>query len=90
MLRHHRRLQTGGAESCFKKYICPDKFWWHSGMAVTEHKILAYYNRCSSAERISNINSDKLVVLDAGSVSQFGTVEECSKAGIYRSLLKDA
>lgn len=52
----HMSGSAGGAESCFKKYICPDKFWWHSGMAVTEHKILAYYNRCSSAERISNIS----------------------------------
>lgn len=43
------------------------------------------------AHRLHTISdSDKLVVLDAGSVSQFGTVEECSKAGIYRSLLKDA
>jgi ATP-binding cassette subfamily C (CFTR/MRP) protein 1 len=43
------------------------------------------------AHRLHTISdSDKLVVLDAGCVSQFGTVEECSKGGIYRSLLKDA
>jgi ATP-binding cassette subfamily C (CFTR/MRP) protein 1 len=42
------------------------------------------------AHRLHTISdSDKLVVLDAGCVSQFGTVEECSKGGIYRSLLKD-
>ena len=43
------------------------------------------------AHRLHTISdSDKLVVLDAGNVSQFGTVEECSRGGIYRSLLKDA
>jgi ABC-type multidrug transport system fused ATPase/permease subunit len=42
------------------------------------------------AHRLHTISdSDKLVVLDAGCVSQFDTVEECSKGGIYRSLLKD-
>jgi ABC-type multidrug transport system fused ATPase/permease subunit len=42
------------------------------------------------AHRLHTIaDSDKLVVLDAGSVAQFGTVHECSKGGIYRSLLKD-
>jgi len=52
----HMSGDAGGGEGCFKKYICPDKFWWHSGMAVTEHKVLAYYNRCSSAQRNSNIS----------------------------------
>lgn len=43
------------------------------------------------AHRLHTISdSDKLVVLDAGNVSQFGTVEECSRGGIYKSLLKDA
>jgi len=43
------------------------------------------------AHRLHTISdSDRLVVLDAGCVSQFGTVEECSRGGIYRSLLKDA
>jgi ABC-type multidrug transport system fused ATPase/permease subunit len=42
------------------------------------------------AHRLHTIaDSDKLVVLDAGCVAQFGTVQECSKGGIYRSLLKD-
>jgi hypothetical protein len=51
----HMSGDAGGAQDCFKKWICPDKFWWHSGLAVTEHKVLAYYNRCSSAQRSSDI-----------------------------------
>jgi hypothetical protein len=51
----HMSGSAGGAQDCFKKWICPDKFWWHSGLAVTEHKVLAYYNRCTSAERSSDI-----------------------------------
>jgi ABC-type multidrug transport system fused ATPase/permease subunit len=43
------------------------------------------------AHRLHTIaDSDMLIVLDAGCVSQFGSVEECSKSGIYRSLLKEA
>jgi hypothetical protein len=51
----HMSGNAGGADGCWKKYICPDKYWWHSGMVVTEHKILSYYQKCSSADRNSNI-----------------------------------
>jgi hypothetical protein len=31
---------SGVGEGCFKKYICPDKYQWHSGLAATENKII--------------------------------------------------
>jgi len=46
--------EAGGAETCVGKYICPDKFWWHSALVVTENKVISYYNRNSSAERSAN------------------------------------
>jgi ABC-type multidrug transport system fused ATPase/permease subunit len=66
--------------------------------AATDEKLQIIIRRefadCTTltiAHRLHTIaDSDKLLVLDAGSVSQFGTVQECSKGGIYRSLLKDA
>jgi len=46
---------AGGADTFFKKYICPDKFWWHSALVVTDNKVITFFNRNSSAERNSNI-----------------------------------
>ena len=46
---------AGGGETFFKKYVCPDKFQWHSGLVVTDSKILAYFIKNCSAERMSTI-----------------------------------
>ncbi len=56
---------AGGQPGFCKKYICPDKFWWHSALVVTENKVVSYYNKNSSAERraffvITMLPADKI------------------------------
>jgi len=74
----HMSGDAGGGDGCVKKYICPDKFWWHSGMVVTEHKVLAYYNRCSSAQRNSNITITMIPLDKIKSSSYYHTAQSYS------------
>ena len=57
--------EAGGADSCFKKYICPDKFQWHSGLAVTENKILGCVRGESVVARIACVFAIALGIDDA-------------------------
>jgi len=69
---------AGGGETFFKKYVCPDKFQWHSGLVVTDGKILGYFIKNSSAERMSTIAITMIPVDKIKASSLFHTAQSFS------------